>query len=137
MQAMSFGAVAPPEQEIVDLQYSLIRSLKNVAVDSDHVASYLSTLLERVFPSIPTEPIRTDPDQNTEGPLLTDQSTLALFGFDTDLTMDFQAQSQDQWTDMTGFGYDPSSIISDIEEMLAASTNNGQSFSTDVSNIFS
>ncbi|WWC92459.1 uncharacterized protein L201_007417 [Kwoniella dendrophila CBS 6074] len=119
MKAMSFGAVAPPEQQIVDLQYSLIRSLKAVAVDEHHVASYLATLLERVFPAIPTEPSRPIQDDTFEGPLIPDQSTLALFGFDTDLNSE---QPQDLWTDMTGFGYDPSSIISDIEEMLAAST---------------
>ncbi|WVW87145.1 hypothetical protein I302_109202 [Kwoniella bestiolae CBS 10118] len=130
MKAMSFGAVAPPEQDTVDLQYDLIKALKAVAVDENHVASYLSTLLERVFPSIPTEPSRPSSDQSMEGPPLTDQSTLALFGFDTSLTADFLPQ--DQWTDMTGFGYDPSSIISDIEEMLAASTNPIQPFTNDM-----
>ncbi|WWC95609.1 hypothetical protein V866_002474 [Kwoniella sp. B9012] len=131
MKAMSFGAVAPPEQDIVDLQYDLIKSLKAAAVVyQNHVASYLSTLLERVFPSIPTEPSRPSSDQLIEGPTLTDQSTLALFGFDTNLAAD--PLPQDQWTDMTGFGYDPSSIISDIEEMLAASTNPMPSFAMDM-----
>nr|XP_019008159.1 uncharacterized protein I206_06714 [Kwoniella pini CBS 10737]OCF46940.1 hypothetical protein I206_06714 [Kwoniella pini CBS 10737] len=121
MKAVSFGAVGQPEQEIVDLQYALIQALSNASVDNEHVAGYLATMLSRVFPSIPTGPARAAPTEvnNTTDEIPNTDTTniLSLFGFDTEISPNPGYNSHLE--SLSGFGYDPRSIVSDIEEMLA------------------
>ncbi|WRT64454.1 uncharacterized protein IL334_001386 [Kwoniella shivajii] len=119
--AVSFGAVAQPEQEIVDLQYALIEALSKASVDDDHVAAYLAKMLNRVFPSFPTGPVQVsnDSETSTNPSAADDRNLLSLFGLESGMPI---GSAFDGHMDLVpGFGYDPRSIVSDIEEMLAVS----------------
>ncbi|WWC86561.1 uncharacterized protein L201_001438 [Kwoniella dendrophila CBS 6074] len=121
MKAVSFGAVGQPEQEIVELQYSLIEALSTASVDDEHVANYLARMLNRVYPTIPTGPSRVAPENDPTNDLsnMDTSNILSLFGFDTEVSP--TAGRDGHLESLSGFGYDPRSIVSDIEEMLAAS----------------
>ena len=147
MKAVAFGAVGQPEQEIVDLQYQLIDSLRNASPDDKHVSFHLSTLLSRVFPAIPPassnttmpQPKPSDATTTTGDDAETDEivnpfatmnnafSALPWLGFDMPDSLGQMENNPLDWDTgiVSGFGYDPSSIVSDIEQMLAA-TNQGQ-----------
>ena len=121
---MSFGAVIQPEQEIVDLQYKLIESFRAASVDDEHIAFHLASLLSRVFPIRPqgnsVPPQETTLDTKTDA-LGTGPQT--LFSFDTmnfDTGLDF-----DETGLSLNIGYDPNSLVSSIEEMLATSGSQG------------
>nr|XP_019046802.1 hypothetical protein I302_03405 [Kwoniella bestiolae CBS 10118]OCF25732.1 hypothetical protein I302_03405 [Kwoniella bestiolae CBS 10118] len=116
--AVSFGAVGQPEQDIVNLQCSLIEALKGASVDDKHVAGYLAGMLRRVFPAIPTGPSRMHTEPSTFDDISNIDTTniLSLFGFDAETS-----PNNGDFESLAGFGYDPRSIVSDIEEMLAAS----------------
>jgi hypothetical protein len=166
-QAVAFGAVGQPEQEIVELQYQLIEAFRQASPDDQHVSSHLAELLSRMFPSIPHQPLAghefrgqasASSDQAPQG----GASGMAANATDSNVTIDSSAgsfahpgQLINPWLgfDMnahamslgvggnttgsrgletsfdplswelgvvSGFGYDPSSIVSDIEQMLAA-----------------
>nr|XP_018265113.1 uncharacterized protein I303_01473 [Kwoniella dejecticola CBS 10117]OBR87271.1 hypothetical protein I303_01473 [Kwoniella dejecticola CBS 10117] len=124
MKAVSFGAVGQPEQEIVDLQCSLIQALSSASVDDEHVASYLARMLSRVFPAIPTGPSRAAPPEinnTTDMSNIDTSNLLSIFGFDTEISPN--AAADGHFENLSGFGYDPRSIVSDIEEMLAVTEN--------------
>lgn len=141
MKAVSLGAVGQPEQEIVDLQYQLIDSLRKASPDDKHVSYHLSTLLSRVFPAIPTAATNKTAAQShaenqvKEGADATEEvnnpfatmgnglSTLQWWGFDSNVGSNTHVEQGNlDWDTgvVSGFGYDPSSIVSDIEHMLAA-----------------
>ena len=145
---MAFGALGQPEQEIIELQYQLITSLREASPDDWHIAHHLSALFSRVFPSITpvTSQARQSTHQNTIETSY-DRTSSQNGGLSETLAQNpFGATSTNPWLGfdlpagsngtegnvmdwdtgiVSGFGYDPSSIISDIEQMLAA-TDNGQ-----------
>ena len=146
---MAFGAVGQPEQELIELQYQLIKSLREASPDNAHIAHHLYTLLSRVFPSIPGSMTQSRPDarpSSTETPYdrtssqgegaglattlapnpFNTTSALPWLGFDLPSANGADVLDWDTGV-VSGFGYDPSSIISDIEQMLAAA-NGGAEF---------
>jgi len=127
----------------VELQYHLITSLREASPDNSHISHHLSTLLSRVFPSIPApiahtrSEVRTNATEtsydrtSSQGNDLSDTlapnpfsaaSTLPWLGFDLPQVANGADGHALDWDTgiVSGFGYDPSSIISDIEQMLAA-----------------
>ncbi|KAK6903377.1 hypothetical protein I203_106880 [Kwoniella mangroviensis CBS 8507] len=123
MKAVSFGAVGQPEQDTVNLQCSLIEALSTASVDDEHVAGYLAGRLRRVFPAISTGPSRTLAEVNPYSDMLNmeESNILSLFGFASETFP--SVESDGHLESLSGFGYDPRSVVSDIEELLAASTN--------------
>jgi hypothetical protein len=152
-QAVAFGAAGQPEQEIVELQYQLITSLREASPDDSHIAHHLSTLLSRVFPSIPppinhtrspthqniteTSYDRTSSRNGALSQTLAQNpfgatSTMPWLGFDLPGGSGGIEGNVMDWDKgiVSGFGYDPSSIISDIEQMLAATDGGLSGFGT-------
>lgn len=56
MKAMSHGAVAEKEPAVLDLQRRILECFRDAAVDEEHIASEIATLLGRVFPTVQPPP---------------------------------------------------------------------------------
>jgi len=130
-QAVAFGAVGKPEQEVVDLQYQLISALRLSSPDDQHVSHHVSTLLSRVFPAMPQSnntfnPLATPAGNQLSDTLSEDDLGHANNSFTSLPWLGLDMPNNDanplDWSSgvVSGFGYDPSSIVSDIEEMLRA-----------------
>lgn len=133
MKALSFGAIVPSESEVVDLQYSLIDVFREAAVDSDHLAAQLASLLSRLFPA------RTA--QGTNGPRAASgqdyedtSDPRLLFNFDVALENMTALGSEigfDPGNMDDSLGFNPNGLVSFIEAMLGGTdAMNGELFQT-------
>lgn len=122
MKALSFGAIVSSESEVVDLQYSLIDVFREAAVDNDHLAAQLASMLSRLFPARTTTaadvtvlPAGYDVHADTE----TDPRL--LFNFDLALENMAALGSEvnlDPATIDDSLGFNPNGLVSFIEAML-------------------
>ncbi|GMK58645.1 hypothetical protein CspeluHIS016_0600870 [Cutaneotrichosporon spelunceum] len=112
--AMSFGAVVQNEADMVNLQYDLIDALREAAVDEDHIALQLASLLSRLFPSRPA-------GRSEDGVEPVEQEDpLSMLNFDfgnVDMSL-FGDIGVDAGNTI---GYNPNGLVSFIEAMLDGS----------------
>ncbi|WVQ73281.1 hypothetical protein IAR50_002849 [Cryptococcus sp. DSM 104548] len=148
MKALSFGAIGQPDTEIIDLEYTLIDSLAASSADEHHISSYLAKLLSKVLESIPrrggdgcldsgaedvglllnshlgSEGSRSGPSIPASG-LAHQHLDFGMGGPVHDGAGAGSGSGGSGWEDSMGMlfdlGYNPMSIVSDLEEMLAAS----------------
>ncbi|ODO05133.1 hypothetical protein L198_01821 [Cryptococcus wingfieldii CBS 7118] len=147
MKAVSFGAIGQPDTEIIDLEYTLIDSLAASSADEHHISAYLAKLLSKVLESIPRRgmaPGRLDPGADEVCLLFNshlegqgsrsgapDMSS-GLAHQPLDFGVGGSAHSgtgagnvgvgwEESMSMLFDLGYNPTSIVSDIEDMLAAS----------------
>ncbi|BEJ14505.1 hypothetical protein CspHIS471_0402720 [Cutaneotrichosporon sp. HIS471] len=117
IKAMSFGAVVQDEADMVNLQYDLIDALREAAVDEDHIAVQLASLLSRLFPSRPAARSEGVEEVEQEDPFSmlnfdfgnVDMSLFGDIGVDAGNTI----------------GYNPNGLVSFIEAMLDGSQVDG------------
>ncbi|BEI83827.1 hypothetical protein CcaverHIS002_0404310 [Cutaneotrichosporon cavernicola] len=117
MKAMSFGAVVQDEADMVNLQYDLIDALREAAVDEDHIALQLASLLSRLFPSRPKARSEGVEPVEQEDPL-----SMLNFDFgnvDMNLFGDIGVDAGNT------IGYNPNGLVSFIEAMLDGSQVDG------------
>lgn len=113
MKAMSFGAVVQSEADMVNLQYDLIDALREAAIDDDHIALQLASLLSRIFPARPVTRSEDREDDDT----VDEQDPLSLLNFDfgnVDMSL-FGEIGVDAGNTV---GYNPNGLVSFIEAML-------------------
>lgn len=114
MKAMSFGAVVQDEADMVNLQYDIIDALREAAVDEDHIAVQLASLLSRLFPARPAA-------RSEDGVELVEQEDpLSMLNFDfgnVDMAL-FGDIGVDAGNTI---GYNPNGLVSFIEAMLDGS----------------
>ncbi|GMK54780.1 hypothetical protein CspeluHIS016_0113660 [Cutaneotrichosporon spelunceum] len=53
MKALSHGAVAEKEPEVLDLEHQMLTCFREAAVDDEHIAAEIARMLERIFPALP------------------------------------------------------------------------------------
>lgn len=108
---MSFGAVVQAEADMVNLQYDLIDALREAAVDEDHIAMQLASLLSRIFPARPASRSE-DGAQNA-----VEDDPLAHLNFDFG-NVDMSVFGDIGVDAGNTIGYDPNGLVSFIEAML-------------------
>jgi hypothetical protein len=104
MKAISVGAVSEKEPEILQLQHRIIACFREAAVDEEHIAAEIASLLGRVFPAFPTVPAQVHLDAALETNLA--DATEPLPPPDADV--------------FANWGFDPVIILSEMDDFIQA-----------------
>ncbi len=120
MKAMSFGAVVQDETDMVNLQYDLIDTLRDAAVDEDHIAIQLASLLSHLFPARPVA----RSEDGVEAVELEDP--LSMLNFEVgNVNVDMSLFGDIGVDAGNTIGYNPNGLVSFIEAMLDGSLDGG------------